>query len=877
MKRILLSLSIACLGIAGAYASTDNVKTNEYWGVFQNSDGSSTKFVETWDMAAGELASILTASRDDSANPAAWDLFQNAENIKLSSGTVLNDADLAALAMSTNVVRLDMDKATIADGASIASLNSVAQYITLPDVITDVDANTLPLCASSKAVVSYNNGEVAGYLRSAENKGALFKAMQMLHGKAFDNLYYYQATGVTKIKLTGEVTAMDITPSSRTSVNEPAETIITDEMINEVAPSQWGGVAAADKWAAFNNASSVTEIDLSGAYFPNQDDMKILSQHGVSVTKLILPIDARQTILPAAALRGLQSIKSICIPQNYKELQKWCVPPYCNHFTTTDALSYDEEHIIDNGPLSITISTGVEKICTGAFVDIVTVKDVYVLKVEAPICELDAFSNVSYNGNNTIQSPTTATAIERDSYRCQDGEWIAVLHYPAEANTYALASKYTDVTRDFSIATGEYDGRGNLIMFPNISELNRAFIQACTGYTWNSSLNTRIIGDPNRPYWVDVMDNGSDEVIKGCVAGDYTYIPNGQPNATYDAAKYGGWHQFMLGSYAPIVEDDDVPETEYFVYNTGNVYDSEWWTICLPIPLTKAMMLEVFGDKESNKAPKLCRFVGVDRVVGEKIVLRFGEDLVAAAASDDDIVLEAGRPYMIKPQLPTTYDSDSRIVRVPIDNTNKDIYKTLSNDEQMAMLKDNVEIVPADNIRIFADAAAYEAKTPTDASADTGVNAPYTNYTFVGSFWKYCLPQYSYFLGWDKDAQKVKYFWKYSPVDEGTRSWNTCTAVICPNWNTEAGFVIPSGAFETVHWNLDNFSQSDAFEGWPEAQNVEYAFDCETDGISTVHMADGSTVSFAKGTVYNLNGQAVKASQMGKGLYIVNGKKIIVK
>ena len=870
MKRILLSLSFACLGLAGGYAT---VGSESYYGVFADASNNPSTFVVTSDMAAGDLADILTANRDESADPDAWDLFQNAQNIKFKTGTVLNNADLAALAMSTNVVRLDMDEATIADGASIASLSSVAQYITLPDQYTEIDANTLPLCTSSKAVVSYKEGAVSGYLRSAENKGALLKAMQMLFGKVYDNEYYYQAAGVTKIKLTGEVNATDVTQSAKT--NAFSENVITDEMIEEIAGSPY---ASANKWCAFTNANNVAEIDLSGAYFPVQSDMSILSNHGVSLTSIKLPLDARQTTLAAGTLRGCLNLTSLCIPINYQEIQAYCVPQSCNHITTTNARSYDEEYIIDNGPLSITLSTGLKVIRKYAFCDITGVKDVYSLKIEAPICELDAFSNVSYNGNNTIQAPSTATAISRDSYRCLEGQWIAVLHYPAEANTYALASKYTDVTRDFSIATGERDGRGNLIMFPNISEMNRAFVQACTGYTWNSTNNVRIEPyDANRPYWLEPLDNGSDEgVDANKVAEDYTLIPTGQPTATYEEEKYGGWHQFMLGSYSPIVEEEDIPEIEYYVYNTGNVYDNEWWTICLPIPLTKAMMLDVFGDEDNNAYPKLCRFVGVDRVVDEKIVLRFGEDLVAAASGDDAIVLEAGRPYMIKPHLPANYDGNTRIVRVPIDNTNQDIYKTLSNDEQMAMLKSKVEVVPQDNIRIYATTADYEQGVTTDVSNDTGVNAPYTNYTFVGSFWKYCLPQYSYFLGWDSSASKVKYFWKYSPVDEANRSWNTCTAVICPNWNTDADFVIPTG-FETVHWDLTDFSQSDAFAGWSEAQSVEFAFECETDGISNVHMGDGSTVSFVKGTVYNLNGQAVKSSQLTKGLYIVNGKKFIVK
>lgn len=70
-------------------------------------------------------------------------------------------------------------------------------------------------------------------------------------------------------------------------------------------------------------------------------------------------------------------------------------------------------------------------------------------------------------------------------------------------------------------------------------------------------------------------------------------------------------------------------------------------------------------------------------------------------------------------------------------------------------------------------------------------------------------------------------------------------------------------------------SYSDGSSDKEDMSLVNLAFDYETTGIGHVETAD----KVLGGNVYNLNGQLVGNSTVGlrKGIYIVNGKKIVVK
>ncbi len=151
------------------------------------------------------------------------------------------------------------------------------------------------------------------------------------------------------------------------------------------------------------------------------------------------------------------------------------------------------------------------------------VKDVYVLAIETPECHVDAFSTIMYTGNNTFDSQSISSdgIVTREAYvqsRARHN-YITMLHYPRECGTPYI-QRYTDPTREYSIATGMVDGKGATIYFPNQNEFLRAYSQGTYGYVWNA-------WDPTR------STDGSNEIANIRSQDPYTQTGQIQANGLY--------------------------------------------------------------------------------------------------------------------------------------------------------------------------------------------------------------------------------------------------------------------------------------------------------------------------------------------------------
>ncbi len=898
MKKILLSLILIAFVSIDIDATINYYPTQKKW-----IGGSEINFPTFSGLEPGELAKILNTSTDDDSYVSSiysdGQLMTVSEfrNILLTatalnfSGSKLNQDDLDAInEYLTSLKFQDMHSATLNCELS-NQFKSKAKYIAFPAEVTNLTADVLTAanCPNLIGAGAYDATSKTFYGYSTTSQNQSFgegDKNQLSSMKVISDMWNGAPTGngaCTKLVYAGHINIDDIRPKWS------AEGLSDDDSKLSTPHTSGNGAVCL----------GIQEMDLQNAVFDNVDDMKFHA-YASSLKTIKLPLG--MTTLPSQFLGGNKLIESLCIPSNYTTIQQKALYgcEKLNHIYTTSTASYDDQYKLDYGERTITIAPTVTFIGTEAFATCIGVTDVYVLATTAPECEAFAFSTVSYVANNTLDQATGV--VTRESYHCGDG-YMAILHFPAECYDNNEVWKYTDPTRDFSIATEYRDERGNIVMWPNQAEMNRAFIQGTTGYLWNATVNTRVGGDGNDKWG---FKNGDGKYQYGTGRTTEQYYDNIQ-DILVDGAnnnsslqfdtKYAGWHQFLLSSYGTTGDTDKT-----FTFNFGQVYDNEWWTICLPFPMTKKEMGRYFGqyttgdetdDYTVKSYPKLCRLVSVDRVVDKKIVLNFGIDLVDAAQSDDDVVLVAGHPYMIKPDLDMKLSkndmAESRIMRIPLDDVAEAKY-VKTQEEMAALLQNNVETIAPEYIKIYKTLADYNSNNPAGTStseagkaADTGVNKPYTNYTFVGSFWKYHLPQYSYFLGY-KGAWpngQVMYFWHDGEMDQLNRSWNTCTAIICPNW-TDTGFADLSNIeLETMHWNLGGFTQDDSYAsaGGTSTSAVEMVFNAETDGISKIHMADGEVMTSVNGKIYNINGQQMgtDASSLPKGIYIVNGKKFIVK
>lgn len=589
---------------------------------------------------------------------------------------------------------------------------------------------------------------------------------------------------------------------------------------------------------------------------------------------------------------------------------------------------------------TFTFSSNLKEIDSYAFGGSVCVKDVYVLNPVAPACHVDAFSTISYVANNTIDkskvNPETG-GVCRDSYYNGMPQWMTMLHFPTTA-TDDNVKRFTDPTREFTIVSGETDDSGNPIKLPRQTEMNRAFTQGTTGYLWNAwdesrqpdkggnALEYSLTAWDEDIYNADWEKTGTinhpasyDQYVTS--QSQATYQTNGNTlytastntkktssvfydtdvttttesesltyNTTLYDKDYRGWHQFVLTGYAA----NTIKEHNYFSFEKYS--GDDWWTICLPFDMTKKELGTYFGaatitrdadnqvtDVTITKYPMLCKLIGVERddtqSSSPKITLQFGLDLLTnkdgvenVTVGDDEVVLKKGVPYMLLTQY---------------GNGNKGpIFDAVEGSADFAKL---ATPVPTEMVKMLKD-GAYDVTT-TYKGTDAESQKQYT-YQFVGTFYQWSIPQNSYYLGMNKNTKVHQFFYK-STLTEKKLNWNPYSAIVTANWTTREIYV-GNGNFEGNHWitySNDNThtpvsSEDSEFTtaGPAKVDRGMWEFfinNGNDDATTSIDKSEVRINMLTTGKVYNVNGQLVRNNGslegLAKGIYVINGKKYIVK
>lgn len=283
------------------------------------------------------------------------------------------------------------------------------------------------------------------------------------------------------------------------------------------------------------------------------------------------------------------------------------------------------------------------------------------------------------------------------------------------------------------------------------------------------------------------------------------------------------------------------------------------------------------------------------------------------------VILHAGVPYLIRPNL--VAGDNGRFERQfdIYKNQDPDLYqllkdaKDVSAGKQFQMVYKGEYTVPAYVVGYDAAGAVSEKTVESktienkDGSSFTynsgtikynGKNVNYKisddfSYTFVGTFYKSAMPQYCYFLGYD--SAKKKAVFRYSHVlDKNGWNWNNETGVICPNFDTSLQIHQASSMNDPARWifnpsnkvdNVNDYVKCDDFPvgsgGSGSAKQFTMDFGASSDnvitGISEMKVLPEATVKDTK--IYTLDGISVGTSvkNLPKGIYIVNGKKYVVK
>ena len=291
--------------------------------------------------------------------------------------------------------------------------------------------------------------------------------------------------------------------------------------------------------------------------------------------------------------------------------------------------------------------------------------------------------------------------------------------------------------------------------------------------------------------------------------------------------------------------------------------------------------------------------------------------------AEDPIILHAGVPYLIRPNL--SFGTDEKAVRQfdIFKSENGDLYNRLHAAQEMGgsamnnLIYNGEYTVPAYVVGYESEASKENLDadgelvvTMKDGTTITyqdskknannkisygGKNVSYRisddyKYTFVGSFFKSVIPQYSYFLGWDSENSCAA-FW-YSGVQDKTGwNWNNETGIIMPNFDTNTLIDPASGLDDPARWTITNASgvsalKSDDFPSSQDAKGYSMEiggtnfFDGQESGeINAIDELPQQVEDVQSTAIYTLSGSYVgtTTSRLAKGVYVRNGKKIVIK
>ncbi len=287
-------------------------------------------------------------------------------------------------------------------------------------------------------------------------------------------------------------------------------------------------------------------IDLSQAIIPDEYCADIVPGYAFVTTNLRefwIPEDPNFKTLPADFMNCSAAIHQICIPGNIETIRTrafagtninyiWTTGPdatvrYDNgatfitnageenevrtqryktqvgeNYTATENFDPTVEYPVfqdgDDNSFNygtITLPAGLRLIERFAFYSSTSVSDLYILNPVAPECHVDGFNSSMYHANNTVKSENIREEededgnkikiITREAYNNGINQPMAMLHYP-EDTTDPNIQRYTDPSRQYSIATGDRDGKGNMLYFPTQTEFEVAEWEGTHGYLWNA-------------------------------------------------------------------------------------------------------------------------------------------------------------------------------------------------------------------------------------------------------------------------------------------------------------------------------------------------------------------------------------------------------
>lgn len=447
----------------------------------------------------------------------------------------------------------------------------------------------------------------------------------------------------------------------------------------------------------------------------------------------------------------------------------------------------------------------------------------------------------------------TYTDISRvyKTYRTADGKFI-----PTDIGTPEATDKVGKEEEDemltaglchsFKKVTWGYADTylGEQYIWPSHSQFNRAYCTASHSVKW----------DGVTPVTCDLS---AEEIAALKYAG---YDTSEQNLNELKKIAHMGTRQFVLANADAFVDDKPEEEPEYPV----DVKGGEWWTLCLPFNMTKAMVDETFG-----KDTQVCLFDRVCRQVNRntkknRIVLYFTQNVYkhktepknadgywnfnekASAPTDDEIVIYAHESYMIHP----TKTGEDAVFAV------KNYQPVVGNPTPTVVMGKNEYTGESDT----PDNVPYRYVGNYLENVDTQVASQSDTQTATQALTEVKVPKFSYVYA--SDGKETK-FWFLTSDD---MTWKPNKCVVQTNTRGDG----QNDYEEFFDYTVSSAKQSSFFG----EDFIDTPTSIEDEMVIIAGEGSDAPVYSLDGTLVNTTGDL---TGLPKGVYIKGGKKYVVK
>ena len=360
-------------------------------------------------------------------------------------------------------------------------------------------------------------------------------------------------------------------------------------------------------------------------------------------------------------------------------------------------------------------------------------------------------------------------------------------------------------------------------------------------------------------------------------------------------------------------------------YEKFDQYD--WYTICIPYDITKSMLLSAFGvNKEAKYKNKVKMFgktdyqdvatvegVGSDGWLypdvrslvqvkrsynNKKVTLCLSEKLFTPdhcrkivipkngqgyeyeELTEEDPIIKAGMPYLIRPYVP----ADTNIKNIgaylcayvsQLQKVKPELIKAIEGSEKEYAVPYEKGV---ETHALKLDASIEQNRRVYVMKDD---NTP-CKYNFVGSYVDRYIPQYGYYLGKEKGTGMHKFFRTTKTNTKWNRYSSIITGMSTPEYVNEGdeskegikNIVLEFKPTDDLVVLEDEMPNSNA-----PAKRLGIAFDDSgvNDLPTSIDEIDVDIALPEDSRIYTVNGTRVAADRLKKGIYIQNGKKIVVK